>query len=290
LSRRGSSSGAEGSGGGAEVAPPLPVLHGLRVAVTRPGGPGDRISEGLRDLGASVLPVPVGRFVPPADGPALLRAAAGLDGFDWVVLTSPNGVAALAEALGELGGGGFPASPPPRLCAVGPGTGERCEELLGRSPDLVPSASVGEGIVQRFSEMAQEGGLGGGRVLLLQGDAARRVVLEGLRGLGFLVTGVVAYRNLPDREALPAFVADVQGGGVDLLVLTAGSAARRVGMALREGGVDAFPPVVCMGPAASGVAEEEGFPVVGVAHPHTAEGVVQACARFWGGDGGAVRR
>jgi len=281
LTRRRSTSGGEGSGGSAEWALPLPVLLGLRVAVTRPGGPGDRISEGLRQLGASVLPVPVGRFVPPADGSALLRSAAGLGEFDWVVLTSPNGVAALAGALEELGHAGFPSGSPPRLCAVGPGTGSRCLELLGRSPDLIPARAIGEGIVEAFEAMFAGSGVAAGSALVLRGDAGRNVVVPGLRRLGFLVTDVEAYRNVPDGEALPRLVSAVSGEEVDLLVLTAGSAARRVGTALAQAGAERLPPAVCMGPAAAAVAELEGFRVVAVAEPHTAEGVVEACARFW---------
>lgn len=64
-------------------------LFGCSVVVTRARAQASELTE----LGAEVVHVPVSQVADPEDGGAALRAAvAGIAGYDWLVLTSPNGV------------------------------------------------------------------------------------------------------------------------------------------------------------------------------------------------------
>ena len=109
-------------------------LFGRRVLVTRSRNQAPDLVELLELNGAEAVEAPVLRISPPADPGPLERAAAGVQSFDWVVLTSTNAVAALvgqvltdAQDLRALAG--------PRICAVGPGTASRLHRY-GVSPDL----------------------------------------------------------------------------------------------------------------------------------------------------------
>ena len=164
-------------------------LFGRRVLVTRSRNQAPDLVELLELNGAEAVEAPVLRIGPPADAGALERAAAGVQSFDWVVLTSTNAVAALvgqvltdAQDLRALAG--------PRICAVGPGTASRLHRF-GVSPDLEPGDHRSAGVI---AAMADGGSLKGARVLLPVSDLSADTLAEQLRGAGAEVTEVAAYR------------------------------------------------------------------------------------------------
>ena len=72
-----------------------------------------------------------------------LPGKVGVEGYDWVVVTSPNGA---RELVGRASG------PLPRVAAVGPGTAEALREL-GVEPALVPRVSSQDGLLAEFPRM-----------------------------------------------------------------------------------------------------------------------------------------
>ena len=69
----------------------------------RPGAPsGQRAFRGLRDLGAEVLEIPFIEIRKPRSYKALDGALKNLSEYDWLILTSVNGVEALWERLRKL--------------------------------------------------------------------------------------------------------------------------------------------------------------------------------------------
>ena len=88
------------------MTPGRPPLAGLTVLVPRARGQAGDFSALLRDRGAEPLEVPTIEIRPVASTAELDRAVEDLAAgrYDWVVLTSVNGVAAVrarAEALGH---------------------------------------------------------------------------------------------------------------------------------------------------------------------------------------------
>jgi uroporphyrinogen-III synthase len=227
------------------------------VVVTRAADRAGDLTDRLEAMGATVIGAPTIAITDPADGGAALAAALHrLGSFDWVVVTSPNGAARVADALRRCGQGA------PCVAAVGAATAEALG--LGRSADLVPAHAVAEALVAAFPE-------GPGRVLVVQGDLARPVVVEGLMGKGWDVETAVAYRTRPARPPTE-LVGDV--AAADVVVFTSGSTVRGF---LAAFGREACPPVVVsIGPVTTGVAEEEGLPVTRTASPHTVDGLVAA--------------
>ncbi|MBI1841139.1 MAG: uroporphyrinogen-III C-methyltransferase, partial [Verrucomicrobia bacterium] len=115
-------------------------LFGQRVVVTRTREQASQASRQFRDLGAEVLEIPTIRIQPPDRREDLVDALLGLNGYDWLVFTSPNGVTAFFDAffksfkdLRDLGGC--------RLAAVGPATAARLKELH-LQVDLMPEEYV----------------------------------------------------------------------------------------------------------------------------------------------------
>lgn len=212
----------------------------MRVVVTRAAAQAGPLADALAALGHEVVLCPLLEIEPVGDEPI------DVAGYDWVVVTSPNGAAELARRR---------AGKPRRLAAVGPGTAEGLREH-GLEPDLVADDSRQEGLLAALPEQP-------GRVLVAAAEGARRLLADELDA-----TFVPLYRT---RELTPA--APPRG---DLAVLASPSAARALGRLRVE------MPVVSIGPETTRAAREAGLDVVREADPHTLDGLVRAVAETRG--------
>ncbi|PYI89831.1 MAG: uroporphyrinogen-III C-methyltransferase, partial [Verrucomicrobia bacterium] len=103
-------------------------LFGQRIVVTRTREQASQLSQELLERGADVLEIPTIKVVPPDQLEPLEEAIEGLGVYDWLIFTSPNGVAAFFDyffkkfkdirALGMV-----------RIAAVGPATAGKLAEL-----------------------------------------------------------------------------------------------------------------------------------------------------------------
>jgi uroporphyrinogen-III synthase len=233
-------------------------LYGVRIVITRPEA--KPLADELERLGAEVTVVPLIE-IRPAEGRALEDAIDTMGTYDWVVLTSVNGVAAVAQGLAGLGGDA-------RVAAVGPVTADAIREL-GVEPAFVAtraSDDIASGL----------GDISGLRVLLPQADLAEPHLADELRGGGAHVEAVVAYRTIlvepPMWGILPLRIADA-------VVLASGSACRSLAAA---GGAGGGAMLVCIGPKTAKVAREVGLKVGLVADEATSDGIIRALVDQFG--------
>jgi len=77
-------------------------LSGVRVLVGRARHQAGALSGELRKLGATVLEIPFIEIRKPRSFGPLDSALRMLDGYDWLILTSVNGVEAMWERLAKL--------------------------------------------------------------------------------------------------------------------------------------------------------------------------------------------
>ena len=77
-------------------------LAGKRVVITRAESQSATLTATLRGRGAEVIPVPLIRIAPPRDFVPLDSALCELTNFDWLIFTSQNAVAAVADRLAAL--------------------------------------------------------------------------------------------------------------------------------------------------------------------------------------------
>jgi uroporphyrinogen-III synthase len=219
---------------------------------------------------------PVLEVVPPED-PSILRAAAARAArgrYDWIVLTSANGVRALAAALAELKDEGGAAAPAGRIAVVGTATAAAVERE-GWRVDLTPDTYTAEGLLDAFGGVVMDRV----RVLVPAAEAARDILPEGLRTLGAEVERVVAYRSaIPEGAEGERLRTLLGSGALDLVTLASPSAAEAL---LELAGDDALRvPAAVVGPVTADAAKRLGFQVVAVAEPHTADGLVEAVCRW----------
>ena len=233
-------------------------LYGRRIVITRPEA--GRMAGELERLGAEVTIVPLVE-IRPAEGRALEDAIDTMSSYDWVVLTSVNGVAAVAQGLAGLAGS-------THVAAVGPVTAEAIREH-GVEPAFTASRASDD-------IAAGLGEIGGMRVLLPQADIAEPHLADELRAKGAEVDAVVAYRTVliepPMWGILPLRIADA-------VVLASGSACRSLAAA---GGAGGGAMLVCIGPKTAKVAREVGLKVGLVADETTSDGIIRALVDEFG--------
>jgi uroporphyrinogen III methyltransferase/synthase len=249
-----------------------PPLAGLTVLVPRARDQAGDLSALLRARGAEPLEVPTIEIRPVASTDALDRAVGELAAgrFDWVVLTSVNGVAA-ARARAEALGHGPAALAAARVAAVGPAT-EAALRAWGVDPDLVPEVATTAALGQAFPAAPAAGP---GRVLLARADLANPELGAVLRAKGWEAAEVVAYHTVPVGALDRAARRRLDGGEVHWIAFTASSTVE--GFLRGYGGPP--PPgvrVAAIGPVTAGAARSAGIPVAATATDHTIDGLVAA--------------
>lgn len=246
------------------------ALRGKRVLVTRAHAQAQELVARLQALGAVPIVLPVIQIKPPTDNYAALDAALRqLATFDWVVVTSVNGVAHVCQRLTALGLGAG-ALTAVRLAAVGPTTAAALA-AHGLRAAVVPERAVAEALLAAIPSPA------GQRFLLPLADLARDTLRLGLQAAGAEVVAVPAYRTVL-AELSPEARAVLEEG-VDLLTFTSGSTVRnfveQVG-AKQAQTLAARARVVAIGPVTATTAQELGLRVDAVATQHTIAGLVEA--------------
>jgi uroporphyrinogen III methyltransferase/synthase len=204
----------------------------VKAIVTRPRAQARPLVEALERLGADVVECPLIEIERTSDEP--VDAA----GYDWLVVTSPNGADEIARRGRNL----------PRVAAVGPGTAETLRGH-GIEPAFVPAESSQDGLLRELPRPT-------GRVLFAAAEGARRGPIDAL-GADF----VPLYRTRLLTPAPPAG---------DVVVLASGSAARAYAA------IGGAAPAVTIGPETSRVARSVGLAVVAEAATHDLDGLVAA--------------
>ena len=74
-------------------------LAGKRILITRARHQAGRLAEALEEQGAEVLRLPTIEIVPPETYAHLDAVLEVISGFDWLIVTSANGAAALADRM-----------------------------------------------------------------------------------------------------------------------------------------------------------------------------------------------
>jgi len=259
-------------------------LSGKRVVVTRARTQASGLAKRLHGLGAEVVELPAIRIEPRIESDEVKRAVEQIGKYALIILTSPNGVGLLFEALRNAGldaralatpenqqvgeaGSGADANTGTTVAAIGPGTA-RALARCGITADIVPERFVAESLVESLAEVE----ITGKRVLVARAAAARDVIPEYLDERGAEVDVVTLYetvREEPDAEAIEA------AQSADYVTFTSSSTVRNLTDALG----DRFPSaarIVSIGPVTTEAVHETGLTLDVEAERHDIDGLVAA--------------
>lgn len=259
-------------------------LSGVRVLVTRARKQAGSLSRDLRAHGATVIEIPAIEIRPPRSYAPLDTALRNVAGFEWLILTSVNGVDALFARLKKLR---MPAARLDhlRIAAIGPATRSALEKQ-GLYVDVMPDEYVAEGVLRALAGRTE-----GKRVLLIRAKVARDILPNELRRSGAKVDVVEAYETvvpsssrtrvralLSDTRRCPQVITFTSSSTVRNFVALLG---RRGNLARRLQGI----LLASIGPVTSSTLREIGLPVGVEARTYTMPGLIQAIIDASGGSG-----
>ncbi len=249
-------------------------LFGKRIVVTRTRRQAGVLSEQLRLLGADVIELPTIRIEPPTDLRAFAELVQDAHSYDWIVFTSPNGVAAFFEMFfklyddaREIGGS--------QIAAIGPATAQRVKDFHLKV-DLQPEEFVAEAVAHEFKK---QGNIENLKILLARAQEARDLLPKELEALGAIVDVAVAYRTVAETDDRTEARVRLQENGADMITFTSSSTVENyLALGLK------WPPgmrVASIGPVTSSTARNRGLSVDVEARRHDVPGLVDAIRQFY---------
>ncbi|HTZ59443.1 MAG TPA: uroporphyrinogen-III synthase [Acidobacteriaceae bacterium] len=250
------------------------LLAGKRILITRAHHQSGRLAEALQAQGASVLRLPTIEIVPPETYAPLDAALEAIRGFDWLILTSANGVSALADRMQFLN----IMSEHLRhlqIAAIGPATASAVERL-GLKVSTMPEEYVAEAVVALLREKVP-----GRKVLLARAAVARDVIPEELRKCGADIHVVEAYRTVIPMDSIARLRAMWAPGEPlpDAVTFTSSSTVNNFFSLLAAAKLD-LPEglkAVSIGPVTSRTLRGQGWEPACQAVQYDIPGVVAAC-------------
>lgn len=196
-------------------------LFGQRILVTRTRQQASELRLQLEALGADVIEAPTIELVEPEDWSKVDQALREIGEYHWLVLTSANGVKAIAQRLSALNldARQFAGI---KLAAIGDATAQAMQEHLGLRADFIPTRFVAESLA---GELIAQQNVAGQRFLLLRADISRPALPKLLTEAGALVTELTAYQTRKPAALDPAALAALRAGEVHWVTFTSSSTA-----------------------------------------------------------------
>jgi len=246
-------------------------LRGVRILVGRARHQASKLSGGLKKLGAEVIEIPFIEIWAPKSYKPLDGALKDISSYDWLILTSVNGVDTLAERMRKLGV--KPASLRHlNIAAIGPATRARIEEL-GLKVAVVPHRYVAESVISNLRRRVK-----GKNVLLVRAKVARDVIPRELRKAGARVDVVEAYETAApaaSKRRLRSVIANPRLSP-DIVCFTSSSTVRNFVQLLRGQECPRHTRLASIGPITSSTLRELGLPVHIQAKEYTIPGLIRA--------------
>lgn len=249
-------------------------LQGKRIIVSRAKEQAGALSQLLREKGAEVLEIPFIEIRPAQSYEALDKAIENVLAYDWLILTSANGVKALFSRL-EKQGKSEADLLHLKVVAIGPAT-RKAIEKRGIPVDVMPDEYIAEAVVEEL-----RGQVKGERVLLVRAKVARDVIPNALRELGARVHVMEAYETVVPESSRTAILEALQSGNKPYAItFTSSSTVRNfvelVGADNVSAGLLDGVKLASIGPVTSATLREFGLPVDIEAREYTVAGLAEA--------------
>ena len=248
-------------------------LRDIRILVGRAHHQAGALSAGLRKLGAGIIEIPFIEIRRPRSYQPLDGALANITTYDWLILSSVNGVEAVWDRLRKKR---YTRTRLQNLkiAAIGPAT-QSAIEAHGLKVHVVPKEYVAEAVVRSLRRR-----IAGKRVLLARARVARDVIPRELRKLGAHVDVAEAYETVVPRSSrsrLLALLSDPKRSP-HVITFTSSSTVRNfahlAGNRVRH--KLPRPHFASIGPVTSATLREFGLPVDIEAEKYTIPGLIKA--------------
>jgi uroporphyrinogen III methyltransferase / synthase len=192
--------------------PSLPLI-GRTILVTRSATQAPAFRQSLEAQGATVLEMAALEIGPPSNWEALDGAIAQLQTFDWLFLTSANGVDYFFERLLAQGKDAR-ALAGVKIAVVGRKTATSLA-ARGLTPDFIPPNYIADALVEHFPDRAH---LSQQRCLFPRVESGgREVLVQQLTAQGATVIEVPAYQSQCPTTLDPQILAALQSQQIHII-------------------------------------------------------------------------
>jgi uroporphyrinogen-III synthase len=179
-------------------------LSGCRVLVSRAKKQAGALSSALKELGCQVIEIPFIEIRKPSSFAALDIVLHNLTNYDWLILTSVNGVEAFFERMAKYRLGNSALSRL-KIAAIGPAT-KAAIQKRGLEVTVTPKEYVAESVVASLQKRVK-----GKRALLVRAKVARDVIPRELRKAGAIVDVIEAYETVVPKQSKARLRAAITG-------------------------------------------------------------------------------
>ena len=252
-------------------------LFGKTVLVTRAREQASELRQQLEQLGANVVECPAIKIIPTVADEPMKQTLKQISAFDWLILTSPNGVNLLFKQLDELGLDARSLNGV-KVAAIGVATADTLKQF-GIKADLMPPAYVAESLFETLQQ--EEKDLSGKRFLLARADIARDFLPEALERAGAIVKEMTLYNTIADEQDQAELIETLKSVQPDWVTFTSSSTvlhfSQRVATLLAEQ-PDYFKDTqfAAIGPVTATSFKNTYGRVDVVAETHTIPGLIEA--------------
>ena len=250
-------------------------MFGKTVLVTRPTDQASELGRLLSAQGADVVSAPAIEITRPKNFDELDSAIANLDRFDWLVLTSANGVRGFFDRLAELSLDAR-ALGSIKIAVTGPSTATALGYFF-----LKPDLTADPHTAASLADAMIAGGAEGKKLLLARADIAKSNLPDALRSAGAEVTEVNAYCTGRPEKLPPQALEAIQDGRVDWITFTSASTVENFLALTAQARVELSGiKLAAIGPVTAAALESFGLKADVTAEPHTAAGLGKAILHF----------
>ncbi|MBD1942010.1 uroporphyrinogen-III synthase, partial [Coleofasciculus sp. FACHB-712] len=208
-------------------------LAGKTILVTRAAGQSGEFCVRLQEEGATVIEMPTLEITPPSSWEELDNAIAHLSDFDWLILTSSNGVDYFFERL-EAQNQDARALAGVKIAVVGKKTAQSLKQH-GLQPDFIPPDFVADSLIEYFPEPLERK-----KILFPRVETGgREVLVKELTVQGAEVIEVAAYQSQCPKAIAPAALDALQRQVVDVITFASSKTVQFFGQLVGE--IDKLP-------------------------------------------------
>ena len=260
---------------------PTPLAN-RTILVTRAESQSSKFTTMLQQQGATVVEMPALAITPPSSWTDLDRAIANLAQFQWLILTSANGVNYFCDRLTSLGydaralGGS-------KIAVVGRKTASVLQKRH-LNPDFIPPDYVADSLVANFPETLTEQ-----KILFPRVETGgREVLVKELTSKGAEVVEVAAYQSQCPKQIEPAAWQALKQRQIDVVTFASSKTVRNFYQLLQQqlsssNAVQSMLADVCIasiGPQTSKTCRELLGRIDLEAKEYTLEGLTTAIANY----------
>lgn len=252
-----------------------PLKNKLFIS-TRPAGRSNEMKRLFENAGAELLEMPLIKIEPLAVSAEEKKLVENIDRFDWLILTSANGVHYFFENFIKISTN-KKLPDQLKIGVIGNKTQRKLEEY-GYSPNFINPGNTAEDFSEAFLKHLQKEKLQP-KILLALGKLARTVIQDELKNIANC-TRIDFYTTIIPESVDPNILKRIEEDRYEMLIFTSPSGIKNF---LKISGVKQPEKlrIACIGETTAGTANENGIDPLVIAEDASAKGLTNSIINYY---------